>query len=81
MTRQVMTVLGPVASADLGRVMPHEHLLSLTPGPWLTGGTRDDSLDRAVDALAGLRDLGFGTIVDLSPYGVVGRDENGDKRM
>lgn len=78
MTRQVMTVLGPVDSADLGRVMPHEHLLSLTPGPWLTGGTRDDSVDRAVDALAGLRDLGFGTVVDLSPYGVVGRDENGD---
>ncbi|GAB3574160.1 phosphotriesterase [Leifsonia lichenia] len=78
MTRQVMTVLGPVDSTALGRVMPHEHLLSLTPGPWLTGGTRDDRTDRAVDALAGLRDLGFGTVVDLSPYGVVGRDENGD---
>lgn len=78
MTRQVMTVLGPVDQADLGRVMPHEHLLSLTPGPWLTGGTSDDSVDRAVDALAGLRDLGFGTVVDLSPYNVVGRDANGD---
>jgi predicted metal-dependent phosphotriesterase family hydrolase len=78
MTRQVMTVLGPVDPAQLGRVMPHEHLLSLTPGPWLTGATHDDSIDRAVDALAGLRDLGFGTVVDLSPYNVVGRDENGD---
>lgn len=78
MTRHVMTVLGPVDPATLGRVMPHEHLLSLTPGPWLTGGTHDDSVDRAVDALAGLRDLGFGTVVDLSPYNVVGRDENGD---
>lgn len=78
MTRQVMTVLGPVDPAGLGRVMPHEHLLSLTPGPWLTGGTGDDTVGRAVDALAGLRDLGFGTVVDLSPYNVVGRDENGD---
>jgi predicted metal-dependent phosphotriesterase family hydrolase len=78
MTRHVMTVLGPVDPATLGRVMPHEHLLSLTPGPWLTGGTHDDSVDRAVDALAGLRGLGFGTVVDLSPYNVVGRDENGD---
>jgi phosphotriesterase-related protein len=58
--------------------MPHEHLLSLTPGPWLSGGTRDDRVERAVEALAGLRAHGFGTVVDLSPYNVVGRDENGD---
>jgi phosphotriesterase-related protein len=78
MTGQAMTVLGPVAADQLGRIMPHEHLLSLTPGPWLTGGTRDDAVDRAVESLAGLEALGFGTVVDLSPYGVVGRDENGD---
>src|SRR6218665_671979 len=72
------TTLGPVPASELGRVMPHEHLLSLTPGPWLTGGVRDDAVDRAVDALASLAGLGFKTIVDLSPYGVVGRDDNGD---
>ncbi|UKA59457.1 phosphotriesterase family protein [Arthrobacter sp. FW306-2-2C-D06B] len=78
MSGQVTTVLGTVSTDDLGRVMPHEHLLSLTPGPWLTGGLRDDAVDRAVEALGSLREFGFGTVVDLSPYGVVGRDDNGD---
>ncbi|GIT80515.1 hydrolase [Leifsonia sp. LS1] len=74
----VTTVLGPVPADQLGRVMPHEHLLSLVPGPWLTGATRDDAVERAVDALAGLPALGFRTVVDLSPYNVVGRDADGD---
>jgi phosphotriesterase-related protein len=89
----VQTVLGPVAPGDLGRVLHHEHLLSLTPGPWLSGGRppagpgarpgppdplRDeDQVARAVEALSGLRALGYGTVVDLSPYGVVGRDDDG----
>jgi predicted metal-dependent phosphotriesterase family hydrolase len=73
----VQTVLGPVDPADLGRVMPHEHLISLAPGPWLTGGTVDDPVDVAVTALKGIGELGFGTVVDLSPYGVVGRDAEG----
>lgn len=74
----VQTVLGPVPPDELGRVMPHEHLLSLTPGPQL--GARaplGDPVDLAVHALAGLRERGFGTIVDLSPYNVVGRDAEG----
>lgn len=92
--RTVETVLGPVAPEQLGRVLHHEHLLSLTPGPWLSGGrpaegpaarpggTRDalhdeDQIARAVEALSGLPALGFGTVVDLSPYGVVGRDADG----
>jgi predicted metal-dependent phosphotriesterase family hydrolase len=58
-------------------VLPHEHLLSLVPGPWLSGGTVDDPVDVAVTALRGVRELGFGTVVDLSPYGVVGRDSEG----
>ncbi|WP_313543686.1 phosphotriesterase family protein [Leifsonia aquatica] len=74
----VTTVLGPVPADQLGRVMPHEHLLSLVPGPWLTGGTRPDAVERAVEALAGLPELGFRTVVDLSPYNVVGRDADGD---
>ncbi|GLI26402.1 phosphotriesterase [Agromyces rhizosphaerae] len=74
---EVMTVRGPVPSSELGRIMPHEHLLSLTPGPWLTGGHADDRADLAVGALAGLAERGFGTVVDLSPYGVVGRDADG----
>jgi phosphotriesterase-related protein len=54
--------------------MPHEHLGSLVPGPWLSGGAGDHRADLAADALAGLLGLGFGTVVDLSPYGVVGHD-------
>lgn len=72
----IQTVLGPVAPSVLGRVMIHEHLLSLVPGPWL-GGERTSPVDLAVAALAGLRERGYGTIVDLSPYAVVGRDADG----
>lgn len=92
----VQTVLGPVPVEDLGRVMHHEHVLSLVPGPWLSGGrpgdripigraapatdgrADDDQVRHAVTALSGLRELGIGTVVDLSPYGVVGRDADGD---
>lgn len=92
----VQTVLGPVPIEALGRIMPHEHLLSLSPGPWRSGGRPQDRLpateltvdgstesyadDRvrdAVEALSGLPQLGIGTVVDLSPYGVVGRDPMG----
>lgn len=68
----VQTVLGPVDPQTLGRVMPHEHVFSLQPGDWGA-----DAVDAAVAALLPLRDLGFGTVVDLSPYGVVGRDADG----
>lgn len=76
----VQTVLGPVDPHDLGRVLPHEHLLALTPGPF-TGDsaiTDDDRIETAVRALRGLRERGYGTVVDVSPYGVVGRGEDGD---
>jgi predicted metal-dependent phosphotriesterase family hydrolase len=89
-TRVVRTVLGAVPASSLGRVLHHEHVLSLTPGPWLSGGRPsaepsirpdplldDEQIARAVDALSGLAALGFGTVVDLSPYGVVGRDDRG----
>ncbi len=92
--RVVHTVLGAVPADSLGRVLHHEHLLSLTPGPWLSGGRPrvgpgaqpgaepdpmldEEQVDRAVGALRGLPALGFGTVVDLSPYGVVGRDDRG----
>jgi phosphotriesterase-related protein len=70
----VQTVRGPVAPESLGRVLTHEHLGALVPGPWLSGGAGDHRADLAVDAVQGLPELGFGTIVDLSPYGVVGKD-------
>lgn len=92
----VQTVLGPVAAGEVGRILHHEHLLSLTPGPWLSGGRRgrpgaagrfpgdpedaqyaEDQVACAVRALSGLPALGIRTVVDLSPYGVVGRDDQG----
>ena len=91
----VQTVLGPVDSSTITQVLPHEHLLSLTPGPWLSGGPHSPSSDRpdvdkgysqrfaddqvttAVGALGHLNALGINTVVDLSPYGVVGRDDHG----
>jgi phosphotriesterase-related protein len=75
----VRTVLGDVDSADSGRIMPHEHLQSLLTGPWLSGGPfgRPDEVEIAVRSLRRLPELGFGTVVDLSPYGVVGRDDHG----
>ncbi len=73
----VQTVLGPVPADALGRVMVHEHLLSLVPGPWLSGGSSDDRVDLAVRALSSLAAAGVGTVVDISPYGVVGRDDDG----
>lgn len=78
------TVLGPVDVADLGRVLHHEHLLSLTPGAWCcacTGAPPADvgeaQVELAVSSLAKLTAFDVRTIVDLSPYGVVGRDGRG----
>lgn len=70
----VQTVLGPVDPADLGRVLTHEHLTSLLPGPWMSAGEGDLRVDAAVGALAGLPALGFGTVVDLTSYDILGRD-------
>src|SRR5690606_37771337 len=52
-------------------------LLSLVPGPWLSGGASDDRVDLAVNALSSLAAAGVGTVVDISPYGVVGRNDDG----
>lgn len=92
MAQYVQTVLGPVHPDQLGKVLHHEHLTSLTPGPWLSGGRPEslteanalivapedanyvaDQVQTAVGALSELRKIGFGTVVDLSPYSVVGR--------
>lgn len=76
----IETILGPVATESIQRVLPHEHLLSFTPGPWLSGGPNsvDEDKERQIDlVVTQLREIsrfGFNMVVDLSPYGVVGRD-------
>jgi predicted metal-dependent phosphotriesterase family hydrolase len=76
----VQTVLGPVPDTDLGRVLTHEHLLALEPGPFDEKSTitDEDRINRAVQSIRGLRERGYGTIVDVTPYGLAGRDQNGD---
>ena len=78
------TVLGSVDVADLGRVLHHEHLLSLTPGAWCcscAGGPPGDvgiaQVELAVRSLERLHKFQVRTVVDLSPYGVVGREARG----
>jgi predicted metal-dependent phosphotriesterase family hydrolase len=73
----VQTVLGPISPANLGRVLTHEHLQSLVPGPWLSGGTDGGSAGIAASALSGLQDLGFRTVVDLTSYGLAARNVGG----
>jgi predicted metal-dependent phosphotriesterase family hydrolase len=74
----VRTVTGDVPVAELGRVLTHEHLLCLLPGPGLAGPSYvDEQVDAAVTALRGLPELGFRTVVDLSPYGDAGRSSDG----
>ena len=77
------TVRGDVDPRTLGRVLSHEHLLMLLVGPGTSGRRLTDAefddakVAAAVDALGGLNELGFGTVVDLSPYGDAGRDAHG----
>jgi predicted metal-dependent phosphotriesterase family hydrolase len=80
----VCTVTGTVTPSSLGKVLFHEHLLMVLCGPWQSGRLVDrgeleqQQVGAAVAALSGLPALGFDTVVDLSPYGDVGRDNYGE---
>lgn len=76
MTRRttVETVLGPVATADLGRTYMHEHVFVLTPdvqqnypGEW---GDEDARVADAVEKLRALAASGVRTIVDPTVVGL-----------
>lgn len=68
----VRTVLGPVPAAELGRVLMHEHLATLLPGRFLSGGTLADEADLAARAAAPLPEKGFRTLVNLTGRAGVG---------
>jgi phosphotriesterase-related protein len=73
---QVMSVTGPVAASDLGRVLVHEHITIDMPGQELDPSYAPDIPEivaRSVDQLQKLRDLGVGAIVDPCPI-ELGRD-------
>lgn len=67
MSNNVLTVLGPVPSVELGAVAFHERLLSVVPGAEYAYDIeidRADVFDRIVAKLVAFRDAGGGTIVD-----------------
>lgn len=71
------TVLGDIATTDLGRVDAHDHLLiaggrAVRDDPDLAIGERGDAITEA----ARFREVGGGTIVDAMPSGC-GRDAEG----
>jgi len=61
-----MTVLGPVDAADLGVILPHEHILiDLRHHAFAVEAILDDP-DLAVDELRRFRTAGGGTVVDVT---------------
>lgn len=75
--RDVQTVTGRVAAADLGRTLIHEHVLIGFPG-WQLDAlapryVRAEAMARAIDQMQELRGLGVGTFVDPCPMDL-GRD-------
>jgi phosphotriesterase-related protein len=79
----VMTVRGPVAADDLGRCLPHEHVVI---DMWSNAEWRWDSdriltdEDEQIDEVRRFKDVGGGTIVDLSLPGI-GRDPEALRRI
>src|SRR3954451_21526955 len=68
----VPTVRGPVDSADLGRVLMHEHIFVITPDVQQNHDEWDEEV-RVADAVARLRELkaaGIDTIVDPTVIGL-----------
>ena len=77
----IQAVLGKVKPSELGMVLGHEHIMSLVPGPWLSGGAGNQTVGITVHALSALKNAGISTVCDLSPYGVVGRDNHGNNAV
>jgi phosphotriesterase-related protein len=69
----VQTVRGPIASGDLGRVLPHEHLALLGPAGWLSSDSTDARVEVAIRALGKAPEGGVRSLVELTPIGL-GRD-------
>lgn len=72
--------MGEMPVSQLGSVLIHEHILSLTPGRGIAalGGDHHDNyrIEAATSALLRAKQSGINTVVDVSPHGVVGRDQN-----
>ncbi len=73
----VNTVLGPISSAEMGKTLIHEHVLSGFPGWFMDSRQppfrRNEAIERAVDAFQQLHGHGVKTVVDPCPADL-GRD-------
>jgi predicted metal-dependent phosphotriesterase family hydrolase len=63
---RIETVNGPIGPEELGMTLMHEHVLTVAPGRFFSGGRLDDTVDLAVRALSGLHEFGVGAVVDLT---------------
>ena len=73
---EVETVRGPVATADLGTTLMHEHVFVLTPDSqanWSDEWDEETKVAQAIDKLTQLAEVGVRTIVDPTVDGL-GRD-------
>lgn len=62
----VETVRGPIGPELLGATLMHEHVGSVAPRGFYSGGEDDDGVDLAERALGCLPRQGFGALVDLT---------------
>lgn len=62
----IQTVTGRVPPEELGATLMHEHLDSLVPGAFYSGGDESGVQDLVTGALAVLEPLGVGGLVDLT---------------
>lgn len=68
----VNTVGGPVDTADLGRVLMHEHIFILSPDIMQnhdTGWREEERVQDAIEKLRALKLAGIDTLVDQTPTG------------
>ena len=77
MAATIHAVTGPVAAADLGQVLVHEHIVcgaaGVTRSAAALGGGRAALVERGVAALQAARAEGLTTMVDATPFDI-GRD-------
>src|SRR5690349_18030387 len=71
---EVMTVLGPIPTSEMGVTDAHEHLFLQSPA---LPGQEFGDVDRAVEEVAG---AGLGTIVEVTPIGL-GRNPAGMREV
>ncbi|MGH8928240.1 MAG: phosphotriesterase family protein, partial [Acidimicrobiia bacterium] len=63
---RIETAAGPIAPDQLGATLMHEHVDSVAPSGFYSGGRRDDAEELAESALTCLQSYGIRSVVDLA---------------